>query len=244
MRSARISSATSQANRAILFGLAALGVSVLLVLLFGVELSRAVAHPVRRVSEAAKHVAGGDLSVRLARAGARRRSTTSPLPSTRWPRRSSATKHELEDQNLELRESERLRSELISVISHEVRTPLACVLGYASLLQTRPVDEDTRQEVPLDHRRRVAAAGEARQRPRRCEAHRGRSARPGCAALQPRRARGGAGAHLQGPQRSSHDPVRPGEQSARRPRRPQPDGAGDRQPARKRRSSTRPTAAS
>ena len=56
------------------------------------------------------------------------------------------SKHELEDQNRQLRESERLRSELISVISHEVRTPLACVLGYTSLLQTRPVDEATRQE--------------------------------------------------------------------------------------------------
>ena len=65
LASARVSSATNQANRAILVGLAALGVSVLLVLLFGVELSRAVAHPVRRVSEAAKHVAAGDLSVRL-----------------------------------------------------------------------------------------------------------------------------------------------------------------------------------
>ena len=56
---------------------------------------------------------------------------------------------ELEDQNRQLRESERLRSELISVISHEVRTPLACVLGYASLLQTRPVDEPTRQDYLL-----------------------------------------------------------------------------------------------
>ena len=69
LASARVSSATSQANRAIVLGLAALGISVLLVLLFGVELARAVAHPVRRVSEAAKQVAGGDLSVRLPEQG-------------------------------------------------------------------------------------------------------------------------------------------------------------------------------
>ena len=139
----RVSSATNQANRAILVGLTALGVSVLLVLLFGVELSRAVAHPVRRVSEAAKHVAAGDFSVRLSERGP---AEVYDL-STAFNEMAASlerSKQELEDQNRQLRESERLRSELISVISHEVRTPLACVLGYASLLQTRPVDDETR----------------------------------------------------------------------------------------------------
>jgi len=143
LAAARTSSATSQANRAILVGLGALGVSVLLVLLFGVELSRAVAHPVRRVSEAAKHVAAGDLSVRLTERGP---AEVYDL-STAFNEMAASlerNKQELEEQNRQLRESERLRSELISVISHEVRTPLACVLGYASLLQTRPVDDETR----------------------------------------------------------------------------------------------------
>jgi signal transduction histidine kinase len=145
LASARVSSATSQANRAIVLGLAALGISVLLVLLFGVELARAVAHPVRRVSEAAKHVAGGDLSVRLPEEGP---AEVHDLAASFNEMAASLerSKHELEDQNRQLRESERLRSELISVISHEVRTPLACVLGYTSLLQTRPVDEATRQD--------------------------------------------------------------------------------------------------
>ncbi len=139
----RTSSATSQANRAILVGLGALGVSVLLVLLFGVELSRAVAHPVRRVSEAAKHVAAGDLSVRLPERGPAEVHDLSAA-FNEMAASLEHSKEELEDQNRQLRESERLRSELISVISHEVRTPLACVLGYASLLQTRPVDDETR----------------------------------------------------------------------------------------------------
>ena len=145
LASARVSSATSQANRAIVLGLAALGISVLLVLLFGVELARAVAHPVRRVSEGAKQVAGGDLSVRLPEQGP---AEVYDLAASFNEMAASLerSKHELEDQNRQLRESERLRSELISVISHEVRTPLACVLGYTSLLQTRPVDEATRQE--------------------------------------------------------------------------------------------------
>ena len=145
LASARVSSATSQANRAIVLGLAALGISVLLVLLFGVELARAVAHPVRRVSEASKQVAGGDLSVRLPEQGP---AEVHDLAASFNEMAASLerSKHELEEQNRQLRESERLRSELISVISHEVRTPLACVLGYTSLLQTRPVDEATRQE--------------------------------------------------------------------------------------------------
>jgi signal transduction histidine kinase len=145
LASARVSSATSQANRAIILGLAALGITVLLVLLFGVELARAVAHPVRRVSEAAKDVAGGDLSVRLPEQGP---AEVHDLAASFNEMAASLerSKHELEDQNRQLRESERLRSELISVISHEVRTPLACVLGYTSLLQTRPVDEPTKQE--------------------------------------------------------------------------------------------------
>jgi signal transduction histidine kinase len=145
LASARVSSATNQANRAILVGLAALGVSVLLVLLFGVELSRAVAHPVRRVSEAAKHVAAGDLSVRLSERGPAEVYDLSAA-FNEMAASLERSKQELENQNRQLRESERLRSELISVISHEVRTPLACVLGYASLLQTRPVDDETRQK--------------------------------------------------------------------------------------------------
>ncbi len=145
LASARVSSATSQANRAIVLGLAALGISVLLVLLFGVELARAVAHPVRRVSEASKRVAGGDLSVRLPEQGP---AEVHDLAASFNEMAASLerSKHDVEEQNRQLRESERLRSELISVISHEVRTPLACVLGYTSLLQTRPVDEATRQE--------------------------------------------------------------------------------------------------
>ncbi|HEU0304724.1 MAG TPA: ATP-binding protein [Gaiellaceae bacterium] len=142
---ARVASATGQANRAIVVGIAALAVSVFLVLLFGVELSRAVARPVRRVSDAAKDVAGGDLSVRLPTQGP---AEVYDLAAAFNEMAASLerSKQELEQQNRQLRESERLRSELISVISHEVRTPLACVLGYASLLQARPQDEGTRQQ--------------------------------------------------------------------------------------------------
>jgi signal transduction histidine kinase len=114
---------------------------------------------VRRVSEAAKTVAGGDLSVRLPEKGP---AEVHDL-SAAFNEMSAAlerSKQELEQQNSQLRESERSRSELIGVISHEVRTPLACVLGYASLLQTRPVDEETRRRylsIISDEARRLEA---------------------------------------------------------------------------------------
>lgn len=157
--STRVSSATSQANRAIVIGLAALGASVFLVLLFGYELSRAVADPVRHASEAAKDVAAGDLSVRLPPGGPAEVYDLS-VAFNEMAASLERNKHELEEQNRQLRESERLRSELISVISHEVRTPLACVLGYTSLLQTRPADEETRQRflaIINDETRRLEA---------------------------------------------------------------------------------------
>ena len=47
------------------------------------------------------------------------------------------SKRELETQNEQLRQSERLKSELISIVSHELRTPLASIMGYASLLLKR-----------------------------------------------------------------------------------------------------------
>jgi signal transduction histidine kinase len=140
----RVASARSQASRAIVIGLAALGSSVVLVLLFGAELARGIARPIRRTSEAAKDVAGGDLGVRVPETG--------PLEvhelATSFNQMAVSLeegKHELEGQNEQLRESERQRFELVSAVSHEVRTPLACVLGYTSLLLTRDISEDERR---------------------------------------------------------------------------------------------------
>jgi signal transduction histidine kinase len=156
---ARVTSATRQANRAIILGLAALAVCVVLVLLFGVELARAVATPVRRTSEAAKDVAAGNLSVRVPQGGPAEVNDLA-VAFNEMAASLQRSKSELEAQNQQLRESERLRLELISIIAHEVRTPLACVLGYTSLLQTRPVDDETRQRslaIIADETRRLGS---------------------------------------------------------------------------------------
>ena len=41
--------------------------------------------------------------------------------------------------------AELLKSELVATVSHEVRTPLAGILGFAELLLHRQTDEDTRR---------------------------------------------------------------------------------------------------
>ena len=52
---------------------------------------------------------------------------------------------ELQAQNDELRESERMKTELVNIVSHELRTPLASVLGFTSLLLKRDFEPATRR---------------------------------------------------------------------------------------------------
>jgi signal transduction histidine kinase len=42
------------------------------------------------------------------------------------------------------RDAARLKSELVATVSHELRTPLASVLGFAELMRTHDLDEETR----------------------------------------------------------------------------------------------------
>jgi two-component system, OmpR family, phosphate regulon sensor histidine kinase PhoR len=52
---------------------------------------------------------------------------------------------DLERQNAKLRDSDRMKSELVNTVSHELRTPLAGVLGFTSLLLSRDYDAETRR---------------------------------------------------------------------------------------------------
>jgi signal transduction histidine kinase len=136
LASARTVSAKREAARAQRLGIAALAGGGVLLLLFGLFLARGIARPVRIVAAGASRVAAGDLSTRLPEHGpAEIKELTSAFNA--MARSLEQGKRELEAQNEQLRQSERLKSELVSIVSHELRTPLASILGYARLLQKR-----------------------------------------------------------------------------------------------------------
>ena len=96
---------------------------------------RHLLRPVRRLSEAAQQVAKGDFSVRLA------------------PMRKDGRKDEFEvlfdDFNTmveELSSTETLKTDFISNVSHEMKTPLAVIKNYAELLQAPELAESDRLE--------------------------------------------------------------------------------------------------
>ena len=73
------------------------------------------------------------------------RSASSPPRSTGWPRVSSEPGTSWRSRTRQLRESERLKSDLVNTVSHELRTPLSGVLGFTKLLLTREFDTETRR---------------------------------------------------------------------------------------------------
>jgi signal transduction histidine kinase len=140
LASARDASAKRGAARAVRLGVAALAATGGLLLLFGTFLARGIARPVREVAARASQVAAGDLSTRLPEKGpAEIHELTHAFNA--MARSLEQGKRELETQNQQLRESERLKSELVSIVSHELRTPLASIIGYATLLSKRDFGE-------------------------------------------------------------------------------------------------------
>jgi signal transduction histidine kinase len=138
LAAASAASANSEADRAIALAVAGLVGSALLVVVFGLYLARSTARPVRGVAAAASRLAEGDLSVRLDEKGPGEVGELT-VAFNRMAAQLERGSAELRAQNEKLRESERLKSELVSIVSHELRTPLASVLGFTSLLLTRDV---------------------------------------------------------------------------------------------------------
>jgi signal transduction histidine kinase len=136
---ATAASANRESDRAIAVAIAGLIGSALLIILFGLYLARSTAQPVRAVATAARRLAEGDLTVRLDERGPGEvgELTTAFNSMAEELERSRA---ELQAETEKLRESERRKSELVSIVSHELRTPLASVLGFTSLLLTRGIE--------------------------------------------------------------------------------------------------------
>ena len=136
--------ASERADQAIALGAVGLVLTAALIVLYGAYLARSIAGPVRGVAQGASRIAAGELSLRLVEGGPGEvgeltRSFNVMAEELERGRR------ELEEQNERLRESEQAKSELVGIVSHEVRTPLAGVLGFTSLLLNRDVDDATRR---------------------------------------------------------------------------------------------------
>jgi signal transduction histidine kinase len=148
---ARSVSAKREARNAVFVGAAALVAMGAMLAGFGIFLVRGIARPVRTVAAGATRVATGDLSTRLPESGAAEIQQLTKAFNA-MARSLQHGKRELESQNEQLRQSERLKSELVSIVSHELRTPLASILGYSSLLLKRDFDaDDTQRYIEVIH---------------------------------------------------------------------------------------------
>jgi signal transduction histidine kinase len=140
----RANAADERSTLAIALGLVGLAASALFIVLYALYLARSIARPVREVAAGAAQVAGGDLSVRLNEGGP---GEVGELTRSfnEMAERLESTQRELAEQNAKLRQSDRMKSELVNTVSHELRTPLAGVLGFTRLLLTRDFDPERRR---------------------------------------------------------------------------------------------------
>jgi signal transduction histidine kinase len=145
LASARTSSAQNRSDQAIALAIAGLFASAILITGFGLYLARSIADPVREVAAGATRLAGGELSTRLRPHGPGEVQELTKA-FNRMAERLERGRRELERRNERLRESERAKSELVSVVAHELRTPLASVLGFTSVLLHREVTPEQQRE--------------------------------------------------------------------------------------------------
>ncbi len=108
--------------------------AVLVMLMMVLVRRHYIMRPVRRLSDAARRVAQGDFNVRIP------------------PRRCDGKKDEFEvlyeDFNVmaeELASTELLKSDFISNVSHELKTPLSVIQNYATILQGNELTQEERQ---------------------------------------------------------------------------------------------------
>jgi signal transduction histidine kinase len=136
--------AAGRADLAVIVGAIGMGASSALIILFGMFLTRSIGHPIRAVASGATRLAGGEWSLRLPLKGPGEVGELTRA-FNEMAERIEQNNAELEQQNEELRNSERTKTELVNIVSHELRTPLASVLGFTALLLKREFDPPTRR---------------------------------------------------------------------------------------------------
>jgi signal transduction histidine kinase len=142
---ARSAAARHLSDEATVAGIAALVLTPILLVILGIWLARTIARPLQRAVAASTAVAAGDFSVRL---DAARRDEFGHLASAFNEMTTSlaAARNELFDRAEQLAQAEQRQSELTSIVSHEVRTPLASILGFTRLLLQRELPAEQRRE--------------------------------------------------------------------------------------------------
>lgn len=114
-------------NLLLLFALMSLSVGTILTCI----VIRKMLHPLLEMNEAAQKMAKGDFSVRVSEGN-----LTDEI---------NAMAHSINVMAQELAGMETFRTDFISNVSHEFKTPLSAIEGYAMLLQDRALSPDKRQ---------------------------------------------------------------------------------------------------
>lgn len=115
-------------------GLIALCISVLLGTLVAVIAGRKMTSPIRVLNDATKRVAAGDFSLQIANP---------------YPDEFGSLVKSFNTMTKELASVEMLRSDFVSDISHEFKTPLTAIEGYAKLLSDEKDPNERREYIKI-----------------------------------------------------------------------------------------------
>jgi len=130
-------------QRLIRYGLTGL-VALLLAVGAALVIERSISRPVRRLRATAQRLGGGDLTARAPRLGGGEIADLGTAFNT--------MAKQIAEREERLTELDRLKSEFVSSVSHELKTPLTTIKLLAHLLQRK----DVTQEEKLDYSKTIA----------------------------------------------------------------------------------------
>jgi signal transduction histidine kinase len=126
--------ARSQLSRYLLFSLA----GMLLAILAAIVMARGIVQPIRGLSQATRKFGAGELSTRA---------TFEAIGELEELRASfNSMAQEIEEREIRLKELDRLKSDFVSGVSHEMRTPLTTVKTLVRVLRKGRVSPEEREE--------------------------------------------------------------------------------------------------